>query len=109
MLRTRVRSVGSRDEIGYQAMSSRRVSAPRIVNIDDLRRAAKRRLPRMVFDYIDGGADAEVTLRENCRAFESVTFRPQSAVATPQCDLTVEVLGHRLDLPLLLAPIGSSR
>jgi isopentenyl diphosphate isomerase/L-lactate dehydrogenase-like FMN-dependent dehydrogenase len=89
--------------------SSRRVSAPRIVNIDDLRRAAKRRLPRMVFDYIDGGADAEVTLRENCRAFESVTFRPQSAVATPQCDLTVEVLGHRLDLPLLLAPIGSSR
>ena len=56
---------------------------PRVVNIDDLRRAARRRLPRVVFDYIDGGADAEVTLRENCRAFDDVTFRPRSAVATP--------------------------
>ena len=37
-----------------------------MVNIADLRRAAKRRLPRVVFDYIDGGADAEITLRENC-------------------------------------------
>ena len=42
----------------------------RIVNIADLRRLAERRLPRVVFDYIDGGADAERTLRENCRAFE---------------------------------------
>ena len=44
-----------------------RLSAPHVVNISDLRRLAERRLPRVVFDYIDGGAEGEVTLRENCR------------------------------------------
>jgi L-lactate dehydrogenase (cytochrome) len=85
------------------------VSAPHIVNIADLRIAAKRRLPRAVFDYIDGGADAEVTLRENCRAFEDVALRPRSAVATKSCDLSTSVLGASLSLPMLLAPVGSSR
>ena len=41
----------------------------------------------MAFDYIDGGAEREWTLRENMRAFEDVMFRPRSAVATPTCDL----------------------
>jgi L-lactate dehydrogenase (cytochrome) len=86
-----------------------RMDAPAVVNIEDLRRVAKRRLPRAVFDYIDGGADAEITLRENCRAFEVVRFRPRCAVATPACDLTTTVLGTRLALPFLLAPVGSSR
>lgn len=79
------------------------------VNIADLRLAAKQRLPRVVFDYIDGAADAEVTLRENCRAFEDVVFRPRSAVATKSCDLSTTVLGTKLALPFLLAPVGSSR
>ena len=52
------------------------------LNIADLRRMAQRRLPKVVFDYIDGGADDEVTLRENCRIFDDVTFRPRNAVAT---------------------------
>jgi isopentenyl diphosphate isomerase/L-lactate dehydrogenase-like FMN-dependent dehydrogenase len=79
------------------------------VNIADLRRLAQRRLPRAVFDYIDGGAEDEVTLRGNCRAFETITFRPRGAVATPHCDLRTTVLGTTLELPLLLAPLGSSR
>src|SRR6266478_3650619 len=45
----------------------RSLASPRIVNIHDLRHLAKRRLPRVVFDYLDGGAESEVTLRENCR------------------------------------------
>jgi isopentenyl diphosphate isomerase/L-lactate dehydrogenase-like FMN-dependent dehydrogenase len=85
------------------------VQPPRVVNIDDLRRIAKRRLPRVVFDYIDGGADREITLRENCRAFDTVTFRPRCAVATTACDLRTTVLGIPLSMPLLLAPVGSSR
>jgi isopentenyl diphosphate isomerase/L-lactate dehydrogenase-like FMN-dependent dehydrogenase len=88
---------------------SRPVGPPRIVNIEDLRRAARRRLPRVVFDYIDGGADAEITLRENCRAFETVTFRPRCAVATPTCDMRTTVLGIPISMPLLLAPVGSCR
>jgi L-lactate dehydrogenase (cytochrome) len=87
----------------------RSVAPPRVVNIADLRRLAQRRLPRLAFDYIDGGADDEITLRENCRAFETVTFRPRSAVATTGADLHTTVLGTPLDLPFLLAPVGSSR
>ena len=85
------------------------VAAPRVVNISDLRRIAKRRLPRAVFDYIDGGADAEVTLGENCRIFDDVTFRPRHAVAVPHCALGTSVLGIPVDMPILLAPVGSSR
>lgn len=79
------------------------------MNIADLRQMAQRRLPRMVFDYIDGGAEREWTLRENCRAFEDVLFRPRSAVATRTCDLGTTVLGTDIDLPFILAPVGSSR
>src|SRR4029450_6335669 len=86
-----------------------RGGVPKAVNIADLRRLARRRLPRVVFDYIDGGADAEITLRENCRAFEQVTLRPRSAVATAACDLRTTVLGTTLELPFVLAPLGSSR
>ena len=87
-----------------------RALAPhRAVNIEDLRNAARRRLPRAVFDYIDGGADAEQTLRANCQAFEAVTFRPRSAVATPACDTRTGVLGLPLAVPFLLAPVGSCR
>ena len=87
----------------------RSVQSPRVINIEDLRRAAKRRLPRVVFDYIDGGAEAEVTLRANCQAFEAVTFRPRCAIATPACDLRATVLGTSLSMPLILAPVGSCR
>jgi isopentenyl diphosphate isomerase/L-lactate dehydrogenase-like FMN-dependent dehydrogenase len=85
------------------------LSSPDVVNIADLRRLARRRLPRPVFDYIDGGADGEVSLRENTRAFEYVIFRPRCAVATTTCDIRTTVLGHPIDLPILLAPVGSCR
>jgi len=90
-------------------MTSKSVKSPRVVNIEDLRVLARRRLPKMVFDYLDGGAEAEVTLRENCRAFESVTFRPRQAVAVPACDLRTRVLGIDVSFPALLAPVGYSR
>ena len=85
------------------------VASPHAVNIEDLREMARRRLPRMAFDYIDGGADREWTLRENCRAYEQVLFRPRSAVATKSCNLATTVLGLNIDIPFLLGPVGSSR
>src|SRR5271154_7219594 len=63
----------------------------------------------MVFDYLDGGAEGEVTLRENCRVFEDVIFRPRQAVSIDNCDLRTRVLGHDIAFPGLLAPIGYSR
>jgi L-lactate dehydrogenase (cytochrome) len=87
----------------------RSIAAPHVVNIDDLRQRAQRRLPRAVFDYLDGGAETERSLRENNRAFESLIFRPRNAMAVPQCDTRVTVLGAELAFPAILAPIGYSR
>ena len=81
----------------------------RVVNIDDLRSIARRRLPKVVFDYLDGGAESEVTLQENCRAFGAVTFRPRQGVPVSKCDLGTRVLGLDISFPALLAPIGYSR
>jgi isopentenyl diphosphate isomerase/L-lactate dehydrogenase-like FMN-dependent dehydrogenase len=91
------------------ATSPRSVASPRVVNIHDLRRLARYRLPDVVFDYLDGGAEDEITLRENCRVFNEVTFRPRNAVAVPDCDLSVRVLGSDLTFPVILAPVGYSR
>jgi len=81
----------------------------RVINIEDLRALARRRLPKVVFEYLDGGAEGEVTLRENCRAFESVSFRPRQAVPLDNCNLNTRLLGQDFSLPFLLAPIGYSR
>src|SRR5262245_55795412 len=85
------------------------VAPPRVMNIADLRRAAMRRLPRAVFDYVDGGADAENTLRSNVSVFDEVLFRPRGAVVSPRAKLETTVLGQRFSLPFLLAPVGSTR
>jgi L-lactate dehydrogenase (cytochrome) len=87
----------------------RSISPPRVVNIEDLRQLAMRRLPRAVFDYLDGGAESETSLRDNARAFQSLTFRPRNAIAVPECDLRTKVLGAELSFPAILAPIGYSR
>ena len=79
------------------------------VNIADLRRMAQRRLPPVVFDYIDGGAEDEITLRDNERAFSDVTFRPRQCVDTPNPGLRTTLLGTTFDLPFLLAPLGFCR
>jgi isopentenyl diphosphate isomerase/L-lactate dehydrogenase-like FMN-dependent dehydrogenase len=89
--------------------SARSVASPRVVGISDFRKIAQRRLPRAVFDYLDGGAEGEITLRENCRVYEDVTFRPRHAVAVANADLRTRVLGCDLALPFLLAPVGYSR
>jgi isopentenyl diphosphate isomerase/L-lactate dehydrogenase-like FMN-dependent dehydrogenase len=91
------------------AISKRVLNSSQVVNIEDLRRVARRRLPRSVFDYLDGGAEAELTLAENCRAFRDVTFRPRGAVAVTDCSLKTRVLGHELSFPAMLAPVGYSR
>src|SRR3974390_1167472 len=82
---------------------------PHIVNITDLRERARCRLPKVIFDYLDGGAEGEVTLRENCRVFDDVMFRPRQAVAVSQCDLRTQVLDRSLSFPAILAPVGYSR
>jgi len=85
------------------------VNSAQVVNIEDLRRIARDRVPRPVFDYLDGGAEAELTLGENCRAFRDVIFRPRGAVAVADCSMKTTVLGHQISFPAMLAPVGYSR
>jgi isopentenyl diphosphate isomerase/L-lactate dehydrogenase-like FMN-dependent dehydrogenase len=89
--------------------SSRTVASPKVICIEDFRPIARERIPKPVFDYLDGGAEGEVTLRENCRIFNDVTFRPRHAVDVVKCNLCTRVLGFDLALPFLLAPVGYSR
>ena len=89
--------------------ASRKVASPRVVCVQDFRPLARRRLPKAVFDYLDGGADGEVTLRENCRVFDEVTFRPRHAVAVADCEMRTRVLDFDVSFPALLAPVGYSR
>jgi len=78
----------------------------RAVNIEDLRRLAKARLPRAIFDFFDGGAEDEVTLRENRAAFERVRLLPRVLVDVSKVDSAIELFGKRSALPLAIAPTG---
>src|SRR5271165_2761935 len=78
-------------------------------NIADLRRAARRRLPRGIFDYVDGGAENEISLRRNIAAFERVEFRPRVLRAVDGVDPSTTLLERRLPIPLVLAPTGFTR
>jgi isopentenyl diphosphate isomerase/L-lactate dehydrogenase-like FMN-dependent dehydrogenase len=79
---------------------------PPLLTVEDYRRAARRRLPRAIFDFVEGGAGDEVTLRRNREAFERVTFGPRVLVDVSKRDQSVTVLGQRVATPVLIAPTG---
>ena len=81
----------------------------RAVSVADLRRQARRRLPRGVFDYIDGAAEDERTMAANSAAFARTTFRPRVLRDVADVDLSTTLLGAPLAYPLVLAPTGFTR
>lgn len=81
----------------------------RAASVHDLRRIAKRRLPRGVFDYIDGGADDEHTLAANADGFARIGFRPRVLRGVGAIDTSTRLLGRPLPYPLVLAPTGFTR
>jgi (S)-mandelate dehydrogenase len=78
----------------------------RAFTIEDLRLLAKRRVPRSVFDFYDGGAETESTLRENRAAFERVRLLPKVLVDVSQVDTGIDIFGARSSLPMAIAPTG---
>lgn len=78
-------------------------------NIDDLRKLAKRKLPWPIFNYLDGGADDEVTLRRNTEAFNDYELLPAQLSDVSKIDLSTTVLGQDIDWPVFLSPTGASR
>ena len=90
-------------------MRGRLTSRDVLLTIEDYRRLARRRLPRVVFDFIDGGAETELTQSENQRAFERVWFRPHVGAPAGLPDLTTELFGRELSMPVIIAPTGLGR
>lgn len=76
------------------------------VNIEDLRRGARKRLPRFIFDYVDGGAEDEISLRGNRAAFDRIALRPRTLVDVAQRSLACTLLGRPVALPLVIGPTG---
>jgi L-lactate dehydrogenase (cytochrome) len=81
----------------------------RCVTVEDFRRVARRRLPRGVFDYIDGGAEDERTLRGNSASFAQLEWRPRVLRDVSGLDTSTTILGQPLSMPLILAPTGYTR
>jgi L-lactate dehydrogenase (cytochrome) len=78
-------------------------------NVADARKAAQRKLPRPIFDYLDGGADDEITLQRNHSSFRNYALLPQALNLTQAVDLSTRLLGTTLSLPLILSPTGLTR
>lgn len=84
-------------------------SLSRAINIDDLRRLARSRAPRMIFDYIDGGAEDETTLGANVDAFRARKLLPKMLVDVSDVDPSTEIMGRRAQWPFVISPTAASR
>ena len=90
-------------------LSRRTRQLDRAANIHDLRLMARRRLPRGIFDYIDGGAEDEVTMRRNSDAFQNYSFVPRVLTDVSHIDTSTTFLGQNLPFPLIFSPTGFTR
>jgi L-lactate dehydrogenase (cytochrome) len=84
-------------------------SLDRVFNIEDLRVIARRKLPKPLFNYIDGGADDESNVRGNTHAFDTTRLVPEYLVDVAEIDTSTTVLGREISMPLFLAPTGMTR
>jgi len=100
-----------RESVQFQNVSLSPVERrlKRCVTVDDFRRVARRRLPRGVFDYIDGGAEDERTLQGNSSSFSRLEWRPRVLRDVSDLDTSTTILGEALSMPLILAPTGYTR
>lgn len=80
-----------------------------LTNVDNARRLARRRLPRSVYRFVEGGTDAEVTARDNVAAFAEIGFAPRAGIETSDRQLARRVLGCDLSMPVVIAPAGMIR
>ena len=78
-------------------------------NVEDFRRLAKHRLPGPIFNYIDGAADDELTYRRNTSAFDDCDLVPNVLAGVDKVDMSVEVMGQKLDMPIFCAPTALQR
>src|SRR3546814_6128392 len=92
-----------------EASGRQKRTAGRCRSIADLRAAALHRLPRAVFDFVDGGADDERTLRGNVAAYSQMRFQPRALVDVSNVETQVCILERLAALPIIIAPFGAAR
>jgi L-lactate dehydrogenase (cytochrome) len=92
--------------ISYARQTGFKHCMPTILSTDDLRELSKRRIPRAVFDYADGGAYQEQTLRRNCVDLDAMTFRQRVMVDVSRVSLATTFLGSAVSMPLAIGPTG---
>jgi len=80
----------------------------RLHNVEDFKQAAKRRLPRAIYDYMAGGSDDERALRNNSSAFDHYNLIPDVLIDVSKIDMSVNILGVDMKLPFYLSPSGGS-
>jgi L-lactate dehydrogenase (cytochrome) len=93
----------------WPRFSRRDKKLDRCVTVGDLRSLARKRVPRAVFDYVDGGANEEISINRTRRAFARVEFRPLILRDVSNVDVTTTILGERSSLPIIFAPTGYTR
>ena len=81
----------------------------RCITVDDLRKLSIKRVPKAVYDYVDGGANEEISLARSRDAFSRIKFRPRVLRDVKEVDLSTTILGKRVDLPIIFAPTGYTR
>ncbi|MFV1999249.1 MAG: alpha-hydroxy acid oxidase [Acidimicrobiia bacterium] len=84
-------------------------SLNRLADVHDLRRRARRRTPRAVFDYVDGAAESEISIARSRQLFRRLEFAPHVLRNVSQVDTSTTLLGRRVDLPFAFAPTGFTR
>ena len=104
-----LRTLQSVASFARPTMSARKRRFDRAANIDDLRLIAKRRLPGGIFDYIDGGAEDEVSLHRNRDAYQRYEFVPRILRDVSNIDTSTTFLGQTLPSPLIFSPTGFTR
>lgn len=104
-----IRTLRSVVRFSRPEMNATRRRLDKAANVDDLRSIAQRRLPRGVFDYIDGAAEDEISYRRNLSAFDDIEFVPRILRNVDAVDPSCELFEKRLAMPLVLAPTGFTR
>jgi len=81
----------------------------KVLNIEDLRKIARKKLPSPLFNYIEGGSDDESNVHGNVHAFDAAKLVPEYLVDVANIDLSTRVLGRKISMPLFLSPTGMNR
>jgi len=92
-----------------RAQSAGSIPSPTPVNVLEFEPLARQRLSRMAYDYLSQGAADEITLRRNREAFDAIRLKPRVLVDVSRVDTRLDLLGQKLDFPILLAPTGGQR